>query len=332
MEPTRTNAATTTFSHSRSPEPHRGRGRAILERHPEIRQYGGTNPYTFAIIASIVAVQLGAAFWIRQQAWWGCLLVAYFGGAFASHALGVLIHECAPNLVFKRRAFNTLAAILANLPLGVPMAVSFQRYHLRHHAFQGVYELDADIPSLWEARLVGTSPLRKVLWLLLFPAFQAARSGRLKAIRLVDRWTVFNALAQLGFDAVVYILFGPQALLYLMLSFAFSIGLHPLGARWIQRHYLVADGAQETYSYYGVLNLLALNVGYHNEHHDFPAVPWNRLPKVRRAASEWYDTLAWHASWTRLLCRFLFDRKLSLFSRMVRDGRGEAPDNADVRL
>jgi sphingolipid delta-4 desaturase len=313
-------ADTADFAHSLSPEPHRGRTRAILEAHPEIRRYAGTNPSTFLIVVSIVTVQLGVACWIRDQAWWACVLTAYVVGAFANHALGVLIHECAHNLVFGRRIFNTLTGILANLPLGFPTAVSFQRYHLKHHAFQGVYGLDADIPSRWEARLVGTSPLGKACWLLFFPLFQATRSTRLKAIRLVDRWTVLNALVQLGFDAAVYVVLGPQALVYFLLSFVFSIGLHPLGARWIQRHYLVVEGGQETYSYYGVLNVLAFNVGYHNEHHDFPSVPWNNLPRVRRAASAWYDTLAWHGSWTRLLCRFLLDRRLSLFSRMIREG------------
>ena len=48
-----------------------------------------------------------------------------------------------------------------------------------------------------------------------------------------------------------------------------------MGARWIQEHYLT-HGEQETYSYYGPLNTVAFNVGFHNEHHDFPSVPWNR--------------------------------------------------------
>ena len=92
-------------------------------------------------------------------------------------------------------------------------------------------------------------------------------------------------------------------------------------ARWIQEHYLV-NGEQETTSYYGVLNVPALNVGFHNEHHDFPSVPWNRLPSVRKSAPEAYDTLFHHRSWTRLLLRFLFDRNLSLWSRVVRAERG----------
>ena len=91
---------------------------------------------------------------------------AWLLGAFVVHALGVLIHECAHNLIFSKTYLNTLASIAANLPHLLPSAVSFQRYHLKHHAFQGVYDLDADLPSYWEARLIGNSAARKALWLL----------------------------------------------------------------------------------------------------------------------------------------------------------------------
>ena len=85
--------------------------------------------------------------------------------------------------------------------------------------------------------------------------------------------------------------------------------------------YVVA-APQETYSYYGPLNRVAINVGYHNEHHDFPSVPWSRLPLVKAIASPWYDSLVSHQSWTRLLCRFIFDPRLSLYSRLLRTNRG----------
>ena len=131
-----------------------------------------------------------------------------------------------------------------------------------------------------------------------------------------------NWLVQIiSFAGVAYLL-GAHSLVFLITSFFFSVGLHPLGARWIQEHYLTKDD-QETYSYYGVLNHVAFNVGYHNEHHDFPSVPWNKLPAIRKEAPAFYDTLSYHTSWTKLFIRFLFDRELSLYSRIVRSNRGK---------
>ena len=132
---------------SADPEPHRARTRELLKRHPELRQYIGKNPRTFSFILLCVTIQVGAAYMLRSASWWVVLPVAYGCGAFVSHALWVLIHECSHNLIFSRAVWNTLSSILANLPHVFPSAVSFQRYHMKHHAFQGVYALDADLPS-----------------------------------------------------------------------------------------------------------------------------------------------------------------------------------------
>ena len=219
------------FHHSHEPEPHAARTRAILAAHPEVRSLIGKNPWTVAIIAALVAAQLGLAAALAGAPWWMILLVAYGVGALIVHALFVMIHEAAHNLIFRRPVWNYLAGILANLPGAIPSAVSFKRYHLKHHSFQGVYELDADIPSEWEARLVGTSPLRKALWLLLFPVVQITRPVRIKQVPFVDRWILLNWAVVLAVDVVVWRALGPPALGYLFASLFFSIGLHPLGAR-----------------------------------------------------------------------------------------------------
>ena len=309
------------FSYSSAPEPHRARTKDILSRHPEIRDLIGPYPVSFLWVVGIVALQFTLGWVAAGLSWWLVVALAYCVGAFANHALFVMIHDCTHRLVFKRKVPNMITELIANLPLCLPGSVSFHKYHLKHHSFQGVYDLDADIPGRWEAKLVGHSALGKALWLLFYPIFQIVRPLRVKEIALFDPWSITNLLEMVAIDTAVYLVLGPKALVYFGLSLFFAIGLHPLGARWIQRHYLTAEGDQETFSYYGFLNIPAFNVGYHNEHHDFPSVAWNKLPRIRAIAPEVYNNLAYHTSWTLLLFRFLFDSNLSLFSRMLREDR-----------
>ena len=311
------------FRWSEESEPHKSRTKEIIAKHPEIRGLIGRNPYTILVILLCVGVQLTLAYFLKDAPWWAIFVCAYLIGAFACHTLFVCIHECAHNLLFKNRTLNMWSGILANLPLVFPSSASFQKYHIKHHSFQGVEELDADMPFQWEAKLIDNSILGKALWLLFYPVFQLLRPMRLtKEISIWDKWTVINWIVQLSFMAAVIYFLGAKSTVFLIAGFFFSIGLHPLGARWIQEHYLT-HGDQETKSYYGVLNTVNLNVGYHNEHHDFPSVAWNRLPKVKKIANSYYDTLGYHTSYTGLLFRFLFDKNLSIYSRVARANRGK---------
>jgi sphingolipid delta-4 desaturase len=311
----------TDFVYSQNSEPHRLRTKQILKEHPQVRQLIGRNPKSFFGIIFLVALQIALAILLHNQAWWLVILVAYVVGAFADHALFVLIHECAHKLIFKNRSANKIAGIIANIPLLFASSVSFERYHLKHHSFQGVHELDGDLPNKWEAKLINNYFIGKVIWLLFYPFFQLFRLSRLKEIKPFDSWVAVNWIVQIVFAAIIIWLLGSKAVVYLFCSFFFSVGLHPLGARWIQEHYLTY-GEQETYSYYGSFNKLAFNVGFHNEHHDFPSVPWNKLPEIKATAPSFYTSLSSHNSWTNLFFRFIFDKELSLFSRIVRKNRG----------
>ncbi|MFN5359339.1 MAG: fatty acid desaturase [Bacteroidota bacterium] len=310
------------FVHVTTPEPHRGRTREMLKQHPELRELIGKNPYSIFAIVGIVSIQLLVAYLLSGQSWWWVFGAAYLVGAFADHALFVLIHECAHKLIFKNRAANKIAGMIANIPLIFPSSVSFETYHLKHHSFQGVHELDGDLPNYWEAKLINHYFIGKVIWLLFYPIFQVFRLNRLREIAPFDKWVALNWIIQIASMTAIAWFLGAQSFVYLVASFFFSVGLHPLGARWIQEHYLT-HGEQETYSYYGVLNHVAFNVGFHNEHHDFPSVPWNRLPDIKKTAPGFYDHLSSHTSWTKLFFRFLFDQEISLFSRVVRKNRGK---------
>src|SRR5882724_4037456 len=211
----------TDFVHSGKQEPHRLRTRQILQQHPEVRKLIGKNKYTFFAILGLVAFQVVLAWLVSAQSWWIILAAAYLAGAFADHALFVMIHECAHHLLFKSRGANRLAGILSNLPLLFPSSVSFERYHIKHHSFQGVHELDADLPNKWEARLINNYFIGKVIWLLFYPLFQIFRISRLREIKPFDKWVALNWAAEIVFIAAIWILFGPKAIVYLLLSFFF---------------------------------------------------------------------------------------------------------------
>lgn len=308
------------FQHFNTAEPHRERTSRILRAAPEIRYLISRNASTFLWIVILVVAQYSLAIWVRDAGWAVIVATAMVIGTVLSNGLWVLIHECAHQLIWPQRWQNLATGILANVSHVIPSSIAFQRDHMRHHAFLGDDTEDADLPSRWEVELVGTSRVGKFLWLALCPLFQVAHHYRIKQLSKPDAWDILNGTAVYGADVLLTFLFGFKPLVYLFCSTFFGLGLHPFGARFIQEHHVI-NPRQETYSYYGSLNLFAFNVGYHTEHHDFPHVPWNRLPALKRMGHADYDGLVSYKSWSRLAIRWIVDPTISLGSRCVRTYR-----------
>ena len=307
------------------PHPHVARGRQILAAHPDLRALARPFPATALWVAALVASQLALALLVGHRPWYVWLPVAYVVGATIDHALWVLIHDSCHYLVFAWRTGNRLVALLANLPFVFPSAMSFWKYHLLHHRHLNDVDFDTDVPGPTESRVVGGSSVRKTLWLAAFPlVLGTIRPRRLATIPFLDGWTAVNFVTQAAVVAALVVMSGWDPLKYLVVSALLAVGLHPLGARWIQEHYVFAPG-QETYSYYGPLNTIAFNIGYHNEHHDLTTIPWSRLPRIRATAPEFYDHLHAHRSWTKLLLTFLCDGNVTLFNRIVRASHARPP-------
>jgi sphingolipid delta-4 desaturase len=84
---------------------------------------------------------------ISDASWVTVVVLAYVLGGTINHSLTLAIHEIAHNLAFGHSypLANRFLGYFANLPLGVPMSVSFKKYHLEHHRYQGDVEKDVDI-------------------------------------------------------------------------------------------------------------------------------------------------------------------------------------------
>ena len=98
--------------------------------------------------------------WLRVVAW-------YAVGCTFTQALFLAIHELSHNLFFSSPKYNRAFAILANLPIGIPFAIAFRTYHLRHHTSQGRVSIDGDLPTEWECTLLRTHWSLRLLWLSL---------------------------------------------------------------------------------------------------------------------------------------------------------------------
>jgi len=121
-------------------------------------------------------------------------------------------------------------------------------------------------------------PITKILWLFFHPVIHAIRPFFKNPVPVITL-EIVNFVVQISFDILVLYLFGPRSLLYLIAGTFFGLGFHPLAGHFISEHYLFTKG-QATHSYYGPLNPILFNVGYHVEHHDFPYIPHTRLPEV----------------------------------------------------
>lgn len=324
-------------------EPHAMRRKAILKKYPEIKQLYGHDPTLKYKIVAAVAIQFAMAYYFRHQfssaalsssnssgatSWWFFWTATWAIGGTLNHMCTMGLHELSHNLGFKLPKHNRWFAWFTNIPLGVPAAVSFKRYHMDHHKYQGIDGIDVDVPTVLEGKIFN-NPLSKAFFVcfqILFYAFRPMFVNPKPPV--LDE--LINAVIVLGVQAAVYFGWGPSAVAYLFLSTLLGTGLHPVAGHFIAEHYVFpkdrAHPTNETYSYYGPVNYLTFNVGYHNEHHDFPFIPGSRLPQVRRIAAEFYDPLPYHTSYTFVLLSYIFNPRIGAFSRVKR--AQTAPDSA----
>jgi len=303
------------FTWSTTDEPHATRRKIILAKHPEIAQLFGPTPITFWVTAFLFAVQLTMAALLRDASWYVIVPLAYAIGGTINHTLQLSVHDLAHNLCWRSPAANKWTAIFANFVTGVPSCITFARYHMDHHQYQGVDGIDTDIPCSFEVTYFNNF-FSKLVWIFCQPFCYALRPMLIKP-KSMTLWEVANWIAQASFDAAVLYWLGGKALGYLLVGTFLGMGLHPNAGHFIAEHYELTKGI-ETYSYYGWSNFFNLNVGYHNEHHDFPRVAWSRLPQVKAMAPEFYDHLPCYDSYLKVFWTYLTDSSIGPFSRVKR--------------
>ncbi|XP_021511241.1 sphingolipid delta(4)-desaturase DES1-like [Meriones unguiculatus] len=297
---------------------HGNRRREILAKYPEIKSLVKPDPNLIWIIPIMLLVQLVAFYLVKNLEWKWVLFCAYVFGGSINHSLAIASHEISHESSFfghHKASWTRWFGIFANLPLGIPYLISFKRYHMDHHRFLRADGMDVGVPHDLEGWFFCTT-FRKLVWIIFQPLFVIFRLLLINR-KPISYLEIINVVVQITFDIIVYYVFGIKSLVYMLAAFLLGLGLHPISGHFIVEHYMFLKG-HKTYSYYGSLNLLTFNVGYHNEHHDFPNIPGKNLPLVRKIAAEYYDNLPHYNSWFRVLYDFVMDDTLSPYSRRKR--------------
>jgi sphingolipid 4-desaturase/C4-monooxygenase len=317
-------STSTAFQPVKLKQQHIARKREILAKYPQIMDLHGPDIRLLPSILAITAAQIALSIYVAQHvtSWPLFVMLAYSIGGLLTHWLSLGNHELCHDLMCSWVEGNEILGVVANFAQAIPSFISFKKYHTDHHWFLNEANdkhVDPDVPTEWEAQFF-TTPFRKLIWVILTPAFYTLRPLFVspKAPGLKE---LLNVVAVIGFDAALVYYVGFKALFFNLLSLVLGMGLHPVAGHFMSEHYnLYGDeDRQETYSYYGILNYVTFNVGYHVEHHDFPKISGFRLPRVTAIAPEYYQSQHPHYSWIKILKDFILEDSIGPKRRIIRE-------------
>eukprot|EP01100_Stratorugosa_tubuloviscum_P004405 TRINITY_DN20_c0_g1_i10.p1 TRINITY_DN20_c0_g1~~TRINITY_DN20_c0_g1_i10.p1 ORF type:complete len:365 (-),score=131.89 TRINITY_DN20_c0_g1_i10:200-1294(-) len=308
---------------------HRDRKRAILKKYPQVEKLFGNEPLTCLLLIFLLPIHTYVALALENQPWWVVLLASYTIGTLLSFQLLIIAHEATHELVFKNQTANRFVNMFGHLPnWWGPFGNFWWSEHRWHHSvvvdkalrygpqnvnflrkafftliFIHIINFTIFVTSLIQVPIYVISTLLHFLGLRKNPncflyippydRFPICASG----------WMVINFIITNIYHASLFYFGGWNPIIYQTFSSGFCNGLHPIGMRQVQEHYLLAK-KQPTTSVYPPFSWLYLHIGHHVEHHDFAKIPWNRLPELRRIAPDFYDNLKYYNSYMEVLIYF----------------------------
>lgn len=306
------------FIWTRDSEPHAKERHKIIQKYPGIKSLAGSEYKSKYISFIIVVALLTLSVTTSKMSFINYVSCVYIVGGTLMQSLFLAIHELSHNLFFDKMVINRFYAMFCNLPIIFPFTESFRFHHIRHHVYQGVDNVDSDIPSKIEAILFRHT-IGKAIWYNFQLIFYALRPV-FTTSQPFTKYLAYNIIIQCTFNLLFYQIYGIQPFIFLLSSMmvAGGMGFHPLSAHFISEHYIFDKKTNETYDYHGVLNSLTWNVGYHRTHHNHPNIPWTRLKSAHDMSIEFYNPHDVHSSWLFLPIKFIFYKDISLYSRVKR--------------
>jgi sphingolipid delta-4 desaturase len=202
------------FLWSKEKQPHYLRQKRILKEYPEIQHLYGYDYRTKYMVTLVWLFQIWMSMISTEVNWCTLFFLTFFISGTCNNFLSLAIHECSHNLLFESQKSNELYSIFANIPIGVPMAISFKKYHLDHHYYMGDSIKDVDIPTDIETHIF-KGRFGKFMFLVCNPILYGLRPF-FKNAKPVQFLEIFNIIVQFFANKIIYDYLGEKAILYLL--------------------------------------------------------------------------------------------------------------------
>ena len=162
------------------------------------------------------------------------LTIIYIFGATINHTLHILIHDFTHWTGHQNLIVNKIFAVLCNIPMGLPSALSFGRYHSDHHNFMGEVDKDPDLPTYFEIEKANSS-LKKLIYFMLMSPIYALRPF-ICMHKQMNVAELINLIVVICSNLLIYKFWGIGAISYVLISGYLSIGAHPAAIHVIAEH------------------------------------------------------------------------------------------------
>lgn len=295
---------------------HHNRGNYLKNKYPNIKKYfNKTSIYLkYQILFIVFTLNYLSYFSEFINNIYIYFIFSYLIGGIFTNILTLGMHELSHNHAFKSYNNNRLFTIICDLGFGIPVAESFRKYHMIHHKYNGIYGLDPDIPTYLEQNIF-QNKFGKFIWIIFQGFFYSIRPFFIKLFPL-NKFQLFSYFCSFIRFTLLWYFIGFKSAIYPIIALLFGAGLHPLAGHFLTEHFYKDNNFTETNSYYGWMNYITFNVGYHNEHHDFPQVPGYLLPNIKNDIYEYNFTPSIN-SWFFIIFDFIFNPKYKISNRKM---------------
>jgi beta-carotene/zeaxanthin 4-ketolase len=248
---------------------------AISSGFPQFHRINHESIAGVSIALSILALwfsSLGILLWIdiaQLPVVWAVLAIA--GRTFLQTGLFIIAHDAMHGIVFPKnqRVNHWIGAIAINIYAFLPYKACFLR-HRQHHQQPGRAG-DPDFHDgvrknvfSWYIKFMGVyldTRQKIVLFILMSVVFYTLKDGfHIPAANLILFWVLPILLSSIQ-----------------LFFFGTYLPHREQPARYNNSHYAVSSHYPIALSF-----LTCYHFGYHEEHHEYPFLPWYKLPSVRK--------------------------------------------------